>query len=168
MILILWVLGIVIIASLVRILLQRTSITGKPLLLLVAVVVVVLAAIALALSGLWSVSMSLLGGLAVYGKPILRAFGLWQMFRRFSKPKTGAGANSNTGSGNNSGNKGPARNTSAMDKSQARTILEVQADASNEEITMAHKRLMSKHHPDKGGSTYLASQINQAKDVLLK
>lgn len=164
MILILWVLGIVIIASLVRILLQRTSITGKPLLLLVAVVVVVLAAIALALSGLWSVSMSLLGGLAVYGKPILRAFGLWQMFRRFSKPKTGAGANSNTGSGN----KGPARNTSAMDKSQARTILEVQADASNEEITMAHKRLMSKHHPDKGGSTYLASQINQAKDVLLK
>ena len=113
MILILWILGIVIIASLVRILLQRAPKTGKPLLLLVAVVVVVLAAIALALSGLWPVAMSLLGGLAVYGKPILRALVLWLTIKRFTKPN------------GNADSKGPARNLSPMDKAQARKILEV-------------------------------------------
>jgi hypothetical protein len=120
------------------------------------VVVVVLAAIALALSGLWPVAMSLVGGLAVYGKPILRAFGLWLAIKRFRKPNA------------NPGSKGPAQNLSPMDKAEARKILEVGPDASIEDITMAHKRLMAKNHPDKGGSTYLASQINQAKDVLLK
>jgi hypothetical protein len=155
MVLILWILGIVIIASMVRMLLQRAPKTGKPLLLIVAVVVVVLAAIALALSGLWPVAMSLVGGLAVYGKPILRAFGLWLAIKRFRKPNA------------NPGSKGPAQNLSPMDKAQARKILEVRPNASIEDITMAHKRLMAKNHPDKGGSTYLASQINQAKDVLL-
>ena len=156
MVLILWILGIVIIASMVRMLLQRAPKTGKPLLLIVAVVVVVLAAIALALSGLWPVAMSLVGGLAVYGKPILRAFGLWLAIKRFRKPNA------------NPGSKGSAQNVSPMDKAQARKILEVGPDARIEDITMAHKRLMAKNHPDKGGSTYLASQINQAKDVLLK
>ena len=55
-----------------------------------------------------------------------------------------------------------------MDKPQARQILEVGDNASHEEILSAHKRLMAKNHPDKGGSTYIASQINQAKDILLK
>ena len=55
-----------------------------------------------------------------------------------------------------------------MDKAQARQVLEVGDEASDEDVISAHKRLMAKNHPDKGGSTYIASQINQAKDVLLK
>ena len=152
MILILWVLGIVIVALLIRLLLNSAPSNGKPFLLRTAVVIIAIVAIGLALSGLWPVAISLLGGLAVYGRPVLQAFGLWQTIKRFSQTST----------------KSNAPSASVMDKQQARQVLDVEADATHEEIISAHKRLMAKNHPDKGGSTYLASQINQAKDVLLQ
>lgn len=55
----------------------------------------------------------------------------------------------------------------AMSKKQACEILGIQPEASKEEIIKAHKRMMQKLHPDRGGSDYLAAQINQAKDTLL-
>ena len=54
-----------------------------------------------------------------------------------------------------------------MNAKEARGILEVGPEASGDDIKEAHHRLMKKMHPDQGGSTYLASKINQAKDVLL-
>lgn len=51
---------------------------------------------------------------------------------------------------------------------EARALLGVGADADKTEITQAHRKLIQKFHPDRGGNDYLAARINQAKDLLLK
>ncbi|MBT3553903.1 MAG: DnaJ domain-containing protein [Rhodospirillaceae bacterium] len=71
-----------------------------------------------------------------------------------------AGGHAENGGGSGGGQGG-------MTREEAYDILGLEAGASDEDIKTAHHELMSKIHPDKGGSTYLATKINQAKDFLL-
>ena len=54
-----------------------------------------------------------------------------------------------------------------MTKQEACLILSIIAKSNLKELREAHKKLMLLNHPDNGGSTYIASKINQAKDILM-
>lgn len=55
----------------------------------------------------------------------------------------------------------------AMSRREALSILGLGANASRREIIDAHRRLMARNHPDKGGSNFIAQQLNEAKRTLL-
>jgi len=60
------------------------------------------------------------------------------------------------------------RGGGAMSRREALETLGLEEGASAEDIIGAHRALMKKLHPDRGGSTGLAARVNQAKDVLLQ
>jgi len=60
-----------------------------------------------------------------------------------------------------------ATHESGISIEEAYAILGLEDGASKQAVIDAHKRLIQKLHPDRGGSSYLAVKINQAKDILV-
>ncbi len=87
---------------------------------------------------------------------LLEAY-LQRMHPEWFEAQEGKSGNSSTGTGD-----------PAMTTGQALEILGLEPGASRADIKAAHRTLMQKLHPDHGGSTYLASKINEAKDFLLR
>ena len=81
----------------------------------------------------------------------------WQLYARFN-PLNKPTENSTRGS---------QSSASSMTRSQALKILGLNEGATPEEIKAAHRELMAKYHPDRGGNEFLAAQINEARDQLL-
>jgi hypothetical protein len=51
---------------------------------------------------------------------------------------------------------------------RARKLLGVEAGATREDIILAHRRMVTLVHPDKGGSTTAMQEANAARDLLLE
>lgn len=95
------------------------------------------------------------GGMAL----IPGAFAAWRMLGTVNKA---AGMAGKMGGG---AAKRPAH--THMSKVEALDVLGLPDGASKEEIRAAYKRLMAQCHPDKGGSDWMAAQLNEAKKTLL-
>jgi hypothetical protein len=83
------------------------------------------------------------------------------------RANTASGTGQGTGGENASRQGHPRQTDDVMTPQRAAEILGVSVNASAQEIRSAHRRLMKIAHPDQGGSDFLATQINRAKDSLL-
>ena len=61
----------------------------------------------------------------------------------------------------------PSGNTQ-LTITEAYQLLGLKVGASREDVVQAHKRLIQKLHPDRGGNDYLAAKLNEARDLLLE
>jgi hypothetical protein len=96
-----------------------------------------------------------LGALAMFG-PLL-----WQRWRAY---RSAAGPQQRSAGGSASP---PPRRQGNMTREEAYQVLGLQPGATEAEIRAAHHRLMRTAHPDSGGSDWLATRVNQARDVLV-
>ena len=59
------------------------------------------------------------------------------------------------------------KNNSKMSREEALKILGLTDDATRKEILDSYHSLIKKNHPDLGGSDWITSQLNKAKETLL-
>jgi hypothetical protein len=61
----------------------------------------------------------------------------------------------------------PTQPSTEPSRREALAVLGLNEEAEREDIIAAHRALIQKLHPDRGGNDYLAAKINEAKDFLL-
>jgi hypothetical protein len=60
-----------------------------------------------------------------------------------------------------------SKGSSQLTEQEALAILGLDSGATKDDIVAAHRKLMQKLHPDRGGNDYLAARVNDAKAFLL-
>lgn len=107
--------------------------------------------------------MHWLGALAAAFIPLLRRIGsLLRLLPLLSPLLKGARTGSSAGN-----RQAPRPTATPMSREEALNVLGLKEGASEREIMEAHRRLMQRVHPDRGGSAFLAQQLNEARRVLL-
>ncbi|EAY20834.1 DnaJ domain containing protein [Trichomonas vaginalis G3] len=53
-----------------------------------------------------------------------------------------------------------------LTRKEAELILNLPPNYTNQDIQKHHRTLMALHHPDKGGSPYIATKVNESRDFL--
>jgi DnaJ family protein C protein 19 len=147
---------------------EQASVSSiKALLLWVAALGGLTLALLLVLTGRGPIA---LGALAMFG-PLL-----WNRFRAshlsgsgfFGLGNGGTAGPTGTSSGASGGNREPqSPRTAVMTRQEAYQVLGLAPGATEADIRAAHHRLMRTAHPDAGGSDWLASRVNMARDVLV-
>jgi hypothetical protein len=126
---------------------ERASVTTvKSLIAWIAALGGISLALLLILSGRGGIA---LGAMVMFG-PLL-----WQKWKAAQTPASPGAA------------RPPPRSAGPMTRAEAYEVLGLAPNASEVDIRAAHRRLMRGAHPDSGGSDWLASRINQARDILL-
>ncbi len=97
--------------------------------------------------------------------PLLRKLPVLLRFLPMFKRMTGN--EGSHGGSSESGGRQQSMASGGMSVQEACDTLGVQRGCSKEEIVQAHRRLIQKLHPDRGGNDFLAAKINEAKAVLL-
>lgn len=101
--------------------------------------------------------------------PLLRKLPALLKFTPIVSRMFGRPGNSDGGGQENAGDQHQTATSSGnMSVKEACEILGVAPDCAEDDIIQAHRRLIQKLHPDRGGNDYLAAKINEAKSVLLK
>jgi len=129
----------------------------KALLVAIALVFVLLAAMGRA-HWIGALLASVLAGLRFALPVLLRHLPL--LHGLFTSRAQAKNENSNNHSAGHQGND--------MSVDEALEVLGLDTAPTREQIIEAHRRLIQKIHPDRGGNDFLASTINKAKDVLIE
>jgi hypothetical protein len=87
--------------------------------------------------------------------------------RRFPGWRETADPNVHARSGQGHSGEQGGRSRGTITEQEAYEILGLQPGASEDDIRQSHRSLMKKFHPDQGGTTWLATRLNEARDVLL-
>ncbi len=118
--------------------------------------------IMLTVTGRLHVIAAVVAAMLPFARRILPVLRYIPVLRRFYKQSKGDSAGKEQGGGSSSASK-----SSALSRDEALQVLGLAAGATKEEIVDAHRKLIQKLHPDRGGNDYLAARINEAKDLLL-
>ena len=98
---------------------------------------------------------------------LLPFFFRWSAIRKREKEDKDSGKTSENSASENSASE-DGYFDHPMTQEEAREVLGVIDPLTYEKIIKAYKSMMKRSHPDRGGSSYLAQQVNEAKEILLK
>jgi len=126
----------------------------KSALIAIAMLTVAAVGLVLVLSGRLAGLVALIAGLSPWLSRATRLHAFWRMIRG-QRPAGSAPPPP------------PPQGESSLTRAQAFEILGLSPNAGPDEIRAAHLRLMQANHPDRGGSTWIAARLNQARDLLL-